>query len=96
MALSNLHREPRREITESVVGITVFAILVLADYRFAVWFQALVGGPPGELPMPIAMILGLIFGLAILATVYFTHFLGEIVCRWLRNMGLEVRPKDRY
>lgn len=39
MALSNIFREPRREITESAIGLGIFAAAAWADYHFAVWLQ---------------------------------------------------------
>lgn len=47
MALSNILREPRREIIETLVGIAIFIIPVYLDYRFGLWFEKATGGPRG-------------------------------------------------
>lgn len=99
MALSNIKREPRREITEQVVGILTLC--------FVGWFIWSV--PPKLFPVMntldapdrvLAVFLSAfvtVFGIFLLVgLVYFMHFIGEVVCGLLADMGLEVRPKRRY
>ena len=95
MALSNIFREPRREITESVAGVAVVIAVLLPAFLFGLWFQRV------ALPHNVVQgrILGTLFG-AILSAVclgalFFTHFVGEGICDALANRGLELRPKVR-
>jgi hypothetical protein len=103
MAISNLRNEPRREITESVIGILTVAIMlplyVYACHRFVMMFDP---SPSDYYP---AHIFTILFGWAIGGTaiaviywllVYFTHDVGEFVCGWMKNLGFDPRPKIRY
>lgn len=95
MALSNIRKEPRREITESLVGITVLLLLIFFDHPAAVWFHEVTGGCPvplGMILVPIALIL--LIGVTYLF-LWSTHALGELVCGTLATFGLELRPKRR-
>lgn len=97
MALSNIFREPRREITESALGIGALAIVLYPDYRFAIWLQAQTIDPHGNFgcPWPLGMIVGFIclffFGLVL----FTTHSIGEGICNFLARHGAELRPKQR-
>ena len=98
MALSNIFNEPRREITESVVGTLVFSGFLPLDYFLALGFEKITGGAGhGGCPWPLGMLFFVPVGLAlaIAVFVYLPHFLGEVFCGWLANAGLEVRPNDR-
>lgn len=96
MALSNVFREPRREITEQLAGLMVFAGVLGVDLPFALWFQRETGLTPfvpGVIAGLICGFLGgvmsfLIFGLVM-------HAVGEGVCNALARRGLELRPKNR-
>ena len=100
MALSNIFREPRREITESAVGLTIVGGVAYADYRFGVWFEHATTGL-GSLACPCA--LGMLIGPlgAVLAALMSflilvaTHELGDAICNILARRGLELRPKQR-
>lgn len=99
MALSNIRVEPRREITESLLGITFFGVLVYLTFLLGVYMH---NHSPANNPMsvPGGMLMGLImiiFAVAgIMGFLYFTHFIGEIVSDWLEAAGLDLRPKQRY
>jgi len=109
MALSNIWREPRREITESVIGIVAFAAFGWPICLGASWF-AKVSGPADAAnsnhapPYFFRFIVGLIGCFLALVAVYFvlklflhiTHLIGEAVCGILARFGMEPRPKDRY
>lgn len=47
MAFSNIFREPRRELTESAVGIVAVAaglsVWIAADYHFSLWLEKTCG-----------------------------------------------------
>jgi hypothetical protein len=102
MALSNIFNEPRREITESVVGTLVVLALLFVDYRFGRWWQQILENthrhPPGFWHG--FFVIGMVFGALAIAAAYpllavFPHFIGEVVCGFLANLGLELRPKER-
>ena len=93
MALSNIFREPRREITEQVIGVIAVAIFLWGDYVFASWMPH--DGhvwPPiwaGMLLWPLCLAIGLV-GLSGL------HLVGEGVCALMARAGFDPRPKRRY
>lgn len=110
MALSNIFREPRREITESIIGIStvvgVLAIVLPADFVLAMWFEYLFGeGWPlaGEFLWSPDMWLGMIIGPVVAVGVLFivgiffevTHELGEALCGRLDRIGVRLRPINR-
>jgi hypothetical protein len=102
MALSNIFREPRREITETVVGVALITIPVVADYFAALELQKLSGGW-SEFPWPIGMLfvpLIVILGAMAVAAVAFglplvVHAIGEIGCEALEERGIHLRPRNR-
>lgn len=107
MTLSNIFREPRREITESAVGLAIFGVAIWADYEFAVWLQDYAGYYTGannvtkaECPWPLGMMLGMMgtialtLGTAIIMVA--SHALGDAVCNALQARGIHLRPKRRY
>lgn len=95
MALSNIFREPRREMIESIVGLSALGALAYGDYHLAVWFHE-VTKPIGACPVPIGMILGVVAAVAAIAALFATHSFGEWVCNSLAQRGYELRPKRRY
>lgn len=101
MALSNIFREPRREITESVVGLVAVALPVYGDFLFAKWFQEATTPSNGPgCPWPIGMALGILIvigtALFVTAAVYLTHAIGDSICNVLQRRGLHLRPRQRY
>jgi len=99
MALSNTLKEPRRELTETGIGVAVIATAIGADYAFASWFIAYFP-PNGSFPHAFAIILAMLIGallvLLLWAFFLFAHFLGEVICDSLANNGIYVRPKRRW
>lgn len=99
MALSNIFREPRREITESMVGMTVFVIVAGVALIIA-WHLAdsIVAQDPGA-PFPLIVFFMLIIEaiVSVLAVelVFVTHGIGEAICNALARRGVEFRPKRR-
>jgi hypothetical protein len=106
MALSNVFREPRRELTESAVGIAI-TVAVLGpvlglDYLFGLWFYEFMGGakagPVGEgvlFGMLIGAVVILVGGLVIFLGLLVTHAIGEGVCNALQRRGVHLRPRVR-
>lgn len=100
MALSNMLNEPRRELTESAIGIAVLAVVVGAAIYVDGWIaRALCGGMKGTAgtgDMVLGYALGfliMILGGCIFAGVVFgSHALGESVCAWLARHGADPRP----
>lgn len=95
MALSNIFREPRREIIESVVGLMVFAVFAWGDYHFAQWFKDVTGGPRIGCPWPIGMFFGFLLLVAIIGLVLLTHMLGDAICNLFQERGVHLRPRKR-
>lgn len=99
MALSNIFREPRREITESVIGTVVVGTLICADYGFACWFEGL-DSPTKMSGIVFLRIIGMIFGFVIMvATVgltFLAHAIGNSICNIMARGGLDPRPRQRY
>ena len=103
MALSNILREPRREITESAVGITamvaVLGIPIWLDYQFALWLQEVDHGCPLPLGMfagvlcLIGAVLLFLFGWLML---HVTHEIGDSICTAFQRRGIHLRPRQRY
>ena len=99
MALSNTLKEPRRELTETGVGVAVITAAIGADYAFASWF--ITNFPPnGSFPYMFAVVVGMFIGALIVLMTWgfllFAHFLGEVICDSLANNGIYVRPKRRW
>src|ERR1700689_3955199 len=98
MALSNIFREPRREITESVIGTIPIALFCWLDYRFAVWFQAYTMSANSndyvtwEAGLLIGVVGLLLIFLVTAALLLLCHAIGEVICDSLGNKGLELRP----
>ncbi len=99
MALSNIFREPRREITESAVGLAIFSAAVWADYQFALWFKDATQGMLNEkdpgCPLPLGMFLGVIAAFVGLVVLFLTHALGDGICNALQRNGIHLRPRNR-
>ena len=97
MALSNIFREPRREITETVVGFMVFLGFAYIDMHFAFWFQGVTGGFNNGCPWPIGFIfVGPVIMIVLILLALLIHAIGEWICNSLARRGLELRPKQRY
>jgi hypothetical protein len=98
MALSNILREPRREITETLMGLAILAVPIWLDYRFAIWFEITTGAtnPRDPCPWPVGMIFGAIFAAVLVAVLFVIHALGNVTCNTLEAHGVQVRPRQRW
>ena len=96
MALSNIFEEPRREITETLIGMAAMGGFLYLDYKFAVWFQGFSGGSISGCPWPLGMVLGIPYLMAIALVAIVIHRFGDYLCAVLENHGVQVRPKQRY
>jgi undecaprenyl pyrophosphate phosphatase UppP len=100
MALSNIFREPRREITETLLGIILAVALVWGDILLAL---SIANHTPQKettsdivglaLIIPVTVVPAVIMGWGLLMA---THFLGEKFCDFLARRGLDPRPKQRH
>lgn len=98
MALSNLRNEPRREITEQVLGVLTTAAFFGIDFGGAYWWNLKVS--PLEWPyflITMALIPMGLFAAVMLAILLaiITHGIGEAVCEVLDNWNLDPRPRLR-
>lgn len=98
MALTNIIREPRREITESAAGIMLFAGLIWLDYGLAK-FMDIPAPSQSKADHYFILFVGMFAGAAIIAVtiglLFLTHAIGEGICNSLARHGLELRPKNR-
>lgn len=97
MALSNILREPRREVTETVVGLVPVSIWLAIVYFIACALYTT------DNPKNDPFILDLLFSLIItsvgsvlpIGAVFLTHAIGENICNKLQQAGIHLRPKKR-
>ena len=98
MALSNIFREPRREIIESAVGLTISGLLVWGDYKLAVAINE-ANPPEHQIPVLGGMALLAFMAAGFVAAVYFvavaTHAIGDAICNVLERRGIYLRPRNR-
>ena len=107
MALSNFRREPRREITEQIVGTLAFAIVFGGAYYCAdkFWFgpqyDAGVLGIAEHFLTALLFVAGafmagiIVFFLGLFVS-HGIHQIGEGTCGLLARVGLDPRPRRRY
>jgi polyferredoxin len=98
MALTNIFREPRREITEQIVGIVPIALFLFGDWKFSLWFQRQQphpGWPDIVLGMMVGLLIPVLIGIFSVLLLFFTHYIREEICDSLAARGLELRPKNR-
>jgi hypothetical protein len=96
MALSNIRVEPRREITESLIGIVVVGVIGVGVWMLALWINSL-RSTPNMVASILCAMMTVAFGIPLLvALVLFTHLIGEQVSSLLANLGIDPRPKTRY
>lgn len=101
MALSNMLREPRREITETVVGLLTIIATVTPlgwlDWRVSAWATA--SSPPNEAFIDFVFWLVLIVpvsSVAAFGVLILIHAVGEGVCNAFQLHGIDLRPRRRY
>ena len=96
MALSNIFREPRREITETVVGLVVLGVFPVADCIFAYSMEDQNHGFWAWIIAGLALLFALIVVLAcITALALVIHAIGEVICNKLEARGVYLRPRRR-
>lgn len=100
MALSNIFNEPRREITETAVGITVVVGIVAVDYVLTKFVEKSVRSSPADTSVFIAMMgislaIMIMVGAVIAIASIIIHAIGECVCNMLERRGINLRPRHR-
>lgn len=102
MALSNIFREPRREITESAVGTVLAGGLIYADYAFGYWLSNYAGCYSSndgicrhEIPWGLGMLIGLFCMIVLGLFIFLTHEIGDAICNALQRQGIHLRPRNR-
>lgn len=98
MALSNIFNEPRREITETLIGMMLVGVPLAVDCYFA---DSLV---PAEVTLRWLAVIFIMFAIAVgtafgillaISLVHAAHSLGELICDILDDAGLRLRPQRR-
>ncbi len=97
MALSNIFREPRREITESVIGLLVTAPIFGWIYFLSGWLRDHDSTPIMPLSFYIAGALLFTLGGAAMSAgiLLITHAIGDGVCNALQRGDIHLRPRNR-
>lgn len=103
MALSNIGREPRREITESVIGIVAVVVWLGVAFLIARTFDPHYINAPNDYGPSwaftvsfVTLVVATIGPLLFFGIFCLTHALGEEVCDWLKAVRIDPRPKRRY
>lgn len=98
MALSNIFREPRREITESMVGVLIaiffVGIFFGADYKIVtdIGVNSTQDLVLGMIVIGVAMTIG---AFVLSGIIVGTHALGELICNRLEGANIHLRPRER-
>lgn len=100
MALSNILKEPRREITEQLVGTTLGGFIVCLDVIFARWFAYATYLRNADGSWYMMLIVGLILGVSgsvvMVGLIFLAHQMGEAACNALEARDVHLRPRRRY
>lgn len=100
MALSNIGNEPRRELTESAVGIIagggwLFVAYLIAKHIDPYYVSQYT--PPWWVTVSLVTAAVSFLGpILFFGMLYFTHLIGEEVCDWLKALRIDPRPSQRY
>jgi hypothetical protein len=101
LALSNIFREPRREITETVVGVIIPLLLGYGLYWYSSYSYDngdIVCSDCGRasniiIGMVLVGLMVFMFGLFISIAAHAIHALGEWLCDVLERRGIRLRPR---
>lgn len=98
MALSNMLREPQREITETLVGIGAILLFVGIDYGFALYLAADYPDKHIYQRMGLGLLFiacGAIITFVVIMMIIGIHEMGDSICNALDKRGLYLRPQKR-
>lgn len=99
MTIANMRNEPKREITESAVGITAIIGAVIGGYYGTCYIQSIISWNDtitlgGTYALSALILLAIIIILCI--AIPLTHFVGDLICGGLEDLGIQLRPIWRY
>jgi len=97
MALSNIFREPRREITESVVGVGALLVFGGGYVRLIVWLADSLYRPGDNYSGDLfaCFLFSIVAMIVIWIVVAVAHRIGEAICNALQASGIHLRPRQR-
>lgn len=87
MALSNIFREPRRELIETALGFAALGLFLVVDYWLACFLHWYL------VDSTFLLVVG---SLAMLFVLGLIHAVGEDIANSLARHGLELRPQRRF
>jgi len=96
MAITNIFREPWREIVETIVGVLAVVPFFYGTYWLTGWVNWGPYPPPYALRfviMGLCLFVGCFLSFLVL---FIVHEIGDNVCNALDRRGLRLRPRDRY
>ena len=97
MALSNIFREPKRELIEQAFGFAVVAGVIVCDVVIASllmrWADGVVVIRSPDFALFIVVAIPLMIAVVLLAD--WMHQIGEAVCGYMAQHGRDPRPKNR-
>ena len=98
MALSNVFREPRRELTEQAFGLAAFGGFICLDLAVASAICLIGNGTihVAASEFLLCMLMALFVMTIMFAVSGLVHWAGEAVCDAMANRGYDPRPKNRY
>lgn len=98
MALTNMLREPKRELIEQGYGLIAVGCFVAVDFALAAAVARLVDGtvhvPVSEFLCCAFISLFVIAAAVVLLLI--VHSVGEAICNAMARHGNDPRPRDRY
>lgn len=99
MALSNIFNEPRREISEAVVGLLLFAgglaAIGLPSYVIVCWLSPQYPHTSFAAELVLGGLISVVAGASLILLGRIVHFVGEFVCDELELRGVHLRPRER-
>jgi uncharacterized BrkB/YihY/UPF0761 family membrane protein len=100
VALSNVFREPRRELIETGVGAVIVAGIVVITTIPATYIANTMTRVDPKFDYSLAFVLGVaivvVAGLLTCLIAMIVHSVGEEVCDKLEKNGIRLRPKERF
>lgn len=97
MALSNIRKEPRREVTESAVGLLLVSWWCVGTAWLAKTMACLVWQSTAVFELrSMGLLIAFMLSAWCLLGLLLHHAMGEVACDLLDDVGIRLRPKRRY
>ncbi len=93
MALTNILREPRREITEIAVGAGTVCAFLVPIYLFGRWMEQFSNRDGEPCPLFLGMFAGFLVIVVVVVILFLVHAIGEAICNNLQRNGIDLRPR---